>query len=655
MSRFDRYLDPEERAATNRFSRYAREPERMNQLQAFGSGAADAVTFGFGDEIVGALFGGTARDASRARQETARAERPGSFLLGQVGGSLAGGGGVGLAARGAMGAARLAGAARSVGALGRIGIGAGVGAAGGALYGAGDAPDEMRLQGAANNFIPGAVFGAGGQGLAEVGGRVAGAIGRSLSPEARAGRMMAESLERFGPRSATPQAAERDVLQALQNAPDNAMVADVVPGFAQLVKGAGVRPSREREALREAFDNRNNNMGEWARTRLAQDLGAEDVSQSIPRIQAQQRSQAGPLYQQAYNQRVAPSARARQMLDVDRRLSGNSQIFTQAAQRARDDFILETGMQNPTREVMEASPRYWHRLLEASEAKLGNMIDAARTGAAGSLRGSSVARETIRVRRLNEEIRRMLGPEFRQAQDIYAGAERSMRAQQLGYEAVQPQINSLRLVEIEREMRRMSPGEMQNFRASVAGKLQDMLLNADKGTGRSDVLAVLQRSAGQRRLLDRLFGAGALDRFMGQLGRQRELFRTSVESGIGVNSHTAPLLAAMNSQQTLTAPATGMRDALIRMMTRDMSDRFDEGVSNSILETGGINANQAAGEIASVGGFKNWSGGRGLLSRAVAERRRMLEQRPLALTGAFSTGLYAPTAGGGLGEYGGLW
>jgi hypothetical protein len=88
------------------------------------------------------------------------------------------------------------------------------------------------------------------------------------------------------------------------------------------------------------------------------------------------------------------------------------------------------------------------------------------------------------------------------------------------------------------------------------------------------------------------------------------------------------------------------------MLTRDITDRFDENVSNSILETAGINANQAAREIDAVGGFRNWSGGRGLLSRALMERQRMLRQRPDALANAIGTGLYMPVGGAGAGSYG---
>lgn len=653
MSRFDRYLDPQERASGNRFARYA-EPQRMGQLAAFGSGAADAFSFGFGDEIQGALFGEQARDAARRRQENARADRPGSFFAGQLGGSLAGGFGAGALARGGLGAMRLAAAARGIGPLGRIAIGAGVGGVGGSLYGAGDAPDDMRMQGAANMFIPGAAFGAGGQALGEVGGRVIGAIGRSMSPEARAGRMMAESLDRFGSPASSAAAVEHQVLDALQNAPDNAMVADVVPGMPSLVRGAGVRPSRERETLRGAFDARNNAMGQRAADDAWQTLNGtkrQDPAEAIDHLQEVQRQQAAPLFAEVHAGRVARGAVQPGIRELMRR---NPELFEQADRAARASILRETGNANPTREALEGSPLYWHRLLENVQAEVGAVIRQSRgPNPLQGPRGSRVAEITADAQRFNGMVRGMLGPKFRDAMDIYSGSARGQEAVQRGYDAVTTSLNSLELGELGRWLSRATNGERELMRTGALGRLTDMLENADGQTGRADVLRSIMRNEGQRRVLERIFGGTQrFNDLMRRLDTQRDLFRTSVETGIGVNSHTADRMAALNSQQALTQPATGIRDALFRMLTRDATDRFDEGVSNSILETAGLNANQAASEIRAVGGFQNWAGGRGLLSRAIKERQRMLRQRPDALANAFSTNLYAPTVGASFGDYG---
>lgn len=656
---WEQYQRPQERPRGVRgpweeFARRESERERMGGLQAFGSGAADAITFGWGDELQGLLFGDAARDAARQRQERARADQAGWFLGGQVAGSLAGGGVAGIGARGALGAARLASTAARVGPMGRIGLGALAGGIGGSAYGAGDSSEGNRLQGAADSFLPGAAFGGVGQGAGELLGRVGGAVQRSLSPEARSGRMMAEALDRFSPASATPAAAEAQVLQALRSAPDNAMVADVVPGFTSLVRGAGVRPSAAREELRAAFDARNNAMGERAANDAWQSLNGtarQDPAQAIERLQDVQRQTAAPIFAEVHAGRVAPGGVNPSIRELMRR---NPALFNDAASAARASVFRETGVENPSQEALEAMPLYWHRMLENVQAEVGAVLRQARgPNPMQGPRGSRVAEISQDAQRFNAMVRRMLGPRFSEAMDIYSGAARGQEAVQRGYDAVTANLNSLDLGELTRWFARASNGEKELMRTGALGRLTDMLENADSGTGRSDVLRSIMRNQGQRRVLETIFGGS--DRFnalMRRLDTQRDLFRTSVDAGIGVNSHTADRLAAMNSQQAITQPTTGIRDAIFRLLTRDATDRFDENVSNEILRAAGMNANQVGGEVAQVGGFQNWAGGRGLLSRAVRERQRLMRQRPDAFLSALGTGLYAPTAGAGVGAYG---
>jgi hypothetical protein len=630
--------------------RAIRGQQRMGALAAFGSGVGDAISFGFGDELQGLVFGDEARDAARMRQERARADQGGWFLGGQIAGSLAGGGAANLGLRGAVGATRLASAARNLGPMSRIGIAAATGGAGGALYGAGDATDGNRIQGATDSFLPGAGFGALGQGLfGELMPRVGGAVQRSLSPEARAGRNMAEALDRFGPASSTPQQVEAQVLQALQDAPDNAMVADVVPGFTSLVRGAGVRPSREREALREAFDARNNAMGARAEGDIWNTLGGglpREAGDVIGALRESQRTQAVPLYAQAYRQRIDGRQAEAATREIIRR---NPAIFGPAQEHARAMMLSEFGQ-----EITDTSdPRYWHSLLQGAERELGARLRAGSMGDARGFHGEEIAKYTRAVQVFNTQVRRLLGPEFRRAQDIYSGAARSMDALERGYQAASPNLNSMNLADLTAWMRRARPGELEHMRVGVLNRLTDEIARADTGSGRSDVIRALLRNEGQRRVLTRIFGGErGFNDLIRRLETQRNLFRTSVDTGIGVNSHTADRLAAMNSQQALTQPVTGVRDAVFRLLTRDATDRFDENVSNEILRTAGLNANQVANEIGQAGGFRQWAGGRGLLSRAVRERERMLQQRPNALMGALGMGLYAPTAGAGVGYYG---
>lgn len=663
MSRFDRYAGEDQQrtrrsgGGDSRFDRYAAEGMSAagypvngadTPFGAFLSGVGDAASFGWGDEAQGLLFGPNAEAAARMRQEIARASQPGWFLGGQVGGSLVGGGGVGAVARAGLGATRLASLARGVGPFGRIAAGSLGGAAGGALYGAGDAPDGARFEGAVNYAIPGAVLGGAFTGLGELASPILRNVRMSMSPEFRSGRMMAESLERFGPENVTPAALEADVLQRLSGAPSNATVGDVVPGMTQLIRGAGVRPSRMRDQLRDLYDTRNNAMGGQAVDDLWSTLGGgvrRDVGDVFGELREVQRTQAAPLYAEAYRQRLNPAQATGMTAEIMRR---NPAIFEPARQHARALMLSEFG-----EEITDPSdPRYWHALLQGAERELGARLRAASMGDARGFHGAEVAAYTRAVQAFNTQVRRLLGPKFMQAQDVYSGAARAQDALERGYDAAAPSLNSMKVADLMAWMRRARPGELQHMRIGALNRLSDEIARTDTGSGRADVLRALLRNEGQRTVLTRIFGGerGFHD-LIRRLDTQRELFRASVDAGIGVNSHTAPLLAAYESQRALANPR-GIREWAANMLLRESGDRFDEAVSNQILEAAAINANQAAREAAQVGGLSNWMGGRGLISAALRERRRMLEHRPSALVNAFSAGLYAPVGGGALHDYG---
>lgn len=173
-----------------------------SRLEAFGYSAADAATFGFGDEAAGALAGAGAVlgggdyalayrqrvDAARRRLEAAREAHPVTSLVGTMAGATAtflipGGaqatgarlGIGGLETAGRVGQALATGRALPFGsqlaaqAAGRggsalaaqIGLGAIQGGIYGGLYGAGSANEGDRLAGLRDGAMAGAMFGAG--------------------------------------------------------------------------------------------------------------------------------------------------------------------------------------------------------------------------------------------------------------------------------------------------------------------------------------------------------------------------------------------------------------------------------------------------------------------------------------------------------------
>jgi hypothetical protein len=161
----------------------APEPEAPSTLEAVGRGALEGGTFGFADEIAGALgaaFGnkkGTLgeryrqeRDESRAKFEAARAAHPLAYLGGELGGGLVGavgGGEIAGAAGKALGlgaeAVEGAQAAKTTGQL--VAKGIGTGAVYGAAQGLGDSNADL-TKGDFHNAIADTLTGAAAGGVA---------------------------------------------------------------------------------------------------------------------------------------------------------------------------------------------------------------------------------------------------------------------------------------------------------------------------------------------------------------------------------------------------------------------------------------------------------------------------------------------------------
>jgi hypothetical protein len=137
------------------------EVQQYGMAGSAGMGAADAATFGWGDELasfLGSAITGTPRDQvlqqMRGNAVQAQSDNPASYLAGQIGGGLAQGVATGGAGFGAN-------AARAGGTLGKVALGSAVdGALYGGAYGAGSADDGDRLAGGA--FGAGAGFAVGG-------------------------------------------------------------------------------------------------------------------------------------------------------------------------------------------------------------------------------------------------------------------------------------------------------------------------------------------------------------------------------------------------------------------------------------------------------------------------------------------------------------
>ena len=208
--------------------------EEPGMLESLGRGAAQGITFGFGDEITGAVEGAydalttgedfssayeRSRDESRAANEAAQEANPWTYGLAEVGSGVLTGG---------LGAARAVGAKGASSLAARLGRGAAaggtVGGVAGTGYSEGSTPGEV-LEDASTGVLAGGAIGA-------------------ASPAV--GRVLQRAMNRYGGRGTAQRdvqkmfAGSEDEAQSMLNANPNMMVADL--------------GSRSREALGNVVD-----------------------------------------------------------------------------------------------------------------------------------------------------------------------------------------------------------------------------------------------------------------------------------------------------------------------------------------------------------------------------------------------------------------
>jgi hypothetical protein len=486
----------------------------MDFFDAALSGAGDAASFGWGDELQGILFGDQAMRAARQRQQRAQETNPGAYLLGQIGGSVGAGFGVGgLARGGAMLAPRLAAAlargASRIGPLGRIALAGGAGAAGGAAYGAGSAPvDDMRFNAALEGVVPGALGAAGGQViLGEAVRKLRQVAGRTFSPEARGADVVGRAFERFG-------TTDDQLVKGLtEQAVLGGTVMDAAPGLPRIMQAAAARPSAgylEMKAARDAMTNRaaDEAIDDLWRTLAGRPIVVNGNRMSAGVIineQAQRmRARASPIYAEVDQMRIDPARVPAELRETMRRNPG---IFGPALERTRAALLAETGSDA----IDEASPLFWRTLLSEARDEVTSGVRAARfSGDLSTIRGYSgqaATRALTAMDQFNTQIRRLLGPRFREAQDIWAGGRSFEDAIEDGYDALGGKLNDLQLADMTRRMSRKSIGELEGMRLGALQRLTDNIENADPMSGRADAIRGVLRNAGQRRVLYSMFTA----------------------------------------------------------------------------------------------------------------------------------------------------
>jgi hypothetical protein len=356
---------------------------------------------------------------------------------------------------------------------------------------------------------------------------------------------------------------------------------------------------------------------------------------SIRQLAATRSAQARPLYRAAEARRIDAQAAENRLGGIVRR---NPFLFRQAEQDFQEILVSE-GIDAADR----GSVRYWHAMQQGADRAFERLRSTPGGLSSAQRRTYGRALETYRL-----QLRRLAAPEFGQAQDIWSNSVRQGAAVRRGYEAATPQANDLDLGDLEDEMRRMTRGELEHMRLGAVTRLSDMIENAQGTAGRSNPVRAVLRSEGQRRVLQRLFGGSEnLEMVVRRIEQRQQLFDNSVQSGIGVNSHTANRLAARESQVAQTNPLRG--GGLWERLTSSAADQWDENVSNQLLRELRTPANEALGQIRAAGGVEQWSRGRGLLSAAQRQALERESFRRRALASAFTSNMFLGSGGAQLG------
>lgn len=625
------------------------------EFGSFLSGAGDSLSLGFGDELHGLAAGidasmqgrdfGTAygrqTEKSRQRLRDAWKYHAGSTLAGSVAGALPMGWGLGAIRGGAL-AARLA----TLSPLQRIGSAAAGGAAVGSLYGAGSSEGRLdtsqglqqRGIGALQGGALGGVTGGALQGVGMAGSHAWRSLVRpALEPEQRAAMELGKGLERAGITSPEQFASKARQLQRMERISpgSNPMVMDALEGAGtDMTMVAGARQSAGRQAMRSALEARNAGSRDRATNVLWRDLGGgskRNAAKSVEELEELQKLDAAPKFARVYQQTVHQVPP--QLKEFVRFNDRSGARFKSALETTRETMRREMG-DTVTDEQMQRSPLFWHRLLENVSGEVGASIRSARINPLGGPRGSAIADMTKDSRLLNDQVRNLLGPEFRQAMDVYAGAAKSMDAIEVGYNAVR-QTGELKVGTTMRQIARMSRGEREQARFAAISALSDELARADTMTGRADVLRAVIGNEAKRETLRALFGGEAkFNRVIRALEYERRLFLNSADTNIGRGSPTAD--KTQGAAQVFGMDGGGIVQRARQALGREAQQRYDEQLANSILDLmrtplTGPSATTNPLEIAQR---------QGLLSRALREAERRRTFRSKVGPQAFSSGAF---------------
>lgn len=436
----------------------------MGRFESLRRGAAQGLTFGFRDELYGGLKGAydyatgagsfgdsyaKARDESRALDTQAQQSNPGTYLAGEVVGSLPVPGA--LAKAGISPMAKVAGEglkARSLAA-------AKEGVAYGALYGAGKGEGvEGTTEGTITGGIGGGLVGGALPAVGDaVGGLYRGVtqpVRAMTNPKQVAAEKMAEAMARDNATgtSTVGQAMGRADQRLVKNAPmeGGAMAADFGgENTRNLMRTAGNLPSQAAEQLRKKIDARQGFQWKRIENELEQGLGNGSLAfQQMDVMEEYAKKQADPLFKQAYASQLPMTEKL-------------SEVLGRPHVRRLYELTVEQ-LQNEGKNVAEMSPV---KILHMIKMQIDRQIRQVKRG----IQDSKANWDARTLVTLKNDLKDAIDlPVYKKALETYAGPMAVKNAIEDGMD----EAFKLPTEELAAKMRNMSKAEREWYRMGAA-------------------------------------------------------------------------------------------------------------------------------------------------------------------------------------------
>lgn len=523
-------------------------------------GAADTLTFGFGDEVasyLGSAISGLPRDQVlseiRANQALAQEQNPGSYLTGQLAGGVA----QGVASGPLTASARFAGSSL----LPRVGAGMVDGLVAGGIYGAGSGTDaESRAleaaKGGATGLVAGGAFPLLSAGASKVfetarNAMFARPIARQAGADPETLRLLSGVLDADGSLGPMGQAN-------MARAGQEAMLADAGPNARSVLDTAIQRGGPGAVEARQAISSRTDRSAQAIAQALDNSLGApEGVTAARTAIRQGTAAARGSAYDDAYKAAIDYADPRGQAIEniVKTRVPQSAIAEANALMRAEGHSSSQilAKVADDGSVAFEKLPDV--RQLDYITRGLNEVADQA--DGAGKLGGTTAKGRAYQ--NLSGEIRdqlRDLVPAYGKALETAADPIRRSKAVELGSKLLSP---SMTRDQVEEAVRGMTGPERDALAQGVRSQLDDAMANVtrtiqDGDTGAREAVKAIKglSSRANREKLTSAIGKEKADALFEEIDRAATSF--DLRASVAENSKTYARQATDQRVKDMTGP-----------------------------------------------------------------------------------------------------